>query len=150
MSTIRAIRARLITLHRPALRFGEKPHVGPGTFFGKKREITIGDRFFCGRHCHISCHAIIGNDVMFASNVALVGGDHRIDGIETTINRSGRDVIKPIRVGDDVWIGHGAIVLHGVSIANGAVIAAGSVVTKDVEERAIVGGNPARLIRYRK
>lgn len=52
-------------------------------------------------------------------------------------------------VDDDVWIGHGAMVLSGVHIGQGAVIAAGSVVTKDVPSYAIVGGNPATLIKYR-
>lgn len=54
-----------------------------------------------------------------------------------------------IVVGDDVWIGQNAIVLSGVTIGQGAVVAAGAVVTKDVPPYAIVGGNPARVIRYR-
>lgn len=54
-----------------------------------------------------------------------------------------------VTMGHDIWIGHGAIVLPGRSIGDGAVIAAGSVVTKDVPTYAIVGGNPARLIRPR-
>lgn len=55
----------------------------------------------------------------------------------------------PIIVKDDVWIGFGSLVLSGVTIGQGAVIAAGSVVTKDVPPYAIVGGNPAHVIRYR-
>ena len=54
-----------------------------------------------------------------------------------------------IAIGNDVWIGHGAIVLPGRSIGDGAVIAAGAVVTKDVPPYAIVAGNPARLVRQR-
>jgi virginiamycin A acetyltransferase len=52
-------------------------------------------------------------------------------------------------VGNDVWIGYGATVMPGVKIGNGAIIATGSVVTKDVEAFAVVGGNPAKVIRYR-
>jgi hypothetical protein len=54
-----------------------------------------------------------------------------------------------VQIGHDVWIGHGAIVLPGRSIGTGAVVAAGAIVTKDVPAYAIVGGNPARLIRRR-
>ncbi|TIW21254.1 MAG: CatB-related O-acetyltransferase [Mesorhizobium sp.] len=54
-----------------------------------------------------------------------------------------------ISIGNDVWVGHGAIILPGVAIGDGAVIGAGAVVTRDVPSYAIVGGSPARLIRYR-
>lgn len=57
--------------------------------------------------------------------------------------------LKKTTIKNDVWIGHGAIVNAGVTIENGAIVAAGSVVTKDVPAYAIVGGNPAKLIRYR-
>ncbi len=57
---------------------------------------------------------------------------------------------KQIVVGDDVWLGYGAIILPGVTIGDGAIIGAGTVVTKDVPPYAIVGGNPAKVIRFRK
>ena len=87
---------------------------------------------------------------MFASNVAVVGGDHRIDNINVPIRFSGREEFKDTIFEDGCWIGHGAIILHGVRVGAGAVVAAGSVVTKDVEKNAIVGGNPAKFIRFRK
>lgn len=58
--------------------------------------------------------------------------------------------IIPIVIGDDVWIGRRAIINKKCQIGNGVIIAAGANVTKDVEDYAIVGGNPAKLIRMRK
>lgn len=55
----------------------------------------------------------------------------------------------PIRIGNDVWVGDGSLVLSGVSIGDGAIVAAGAVVTRDVPPFAIVAGNPARVVRYR-
>ncbi|MCF8296152.1 MAG: CatB-related O-acetyltransferase [Melioribacteraceae bacterium] len=54
-----------------------------------------------------------------------------------------------VKIGNDVWIGNNVIILDGITIGDGAVIAAGSVVTKDVEPYSIIGGVPAKLIRYR-
>ena len=60
-----------------------------------------------------------------------------------------RGIDAPTEIGNDVWIGHGAIILGGVKIGDGAIIAAGSVVTKDVPSMTIVGGNPAKVIKKR-
>lgn len=102
-----------------------------------------------GNYCHLAANAQIGDDVLFSSFVSLVGGDHKIDNIKVPIRLSGRDILKQIKIHDNVWIGHGAIIMHGVTIGEGAVIAAGSVVTKDVPANTIVGGNPAKHIRNR-
>jgi len=63
----------------------------------------------------------------------------------------GADLLRvgPLEIGNDVWIGRRAIVMPGVRIGDGAVVGAGAIVTKDVAPYAIVGGNPAKLIRYR-
>jgi maltose O-acetyltransferase len=132
------------------LRVGKRFYCGRGCFVSRKNRIKIGDFFYMGNYCHLGANAEIGDNVLFASFVSLVGGDHKIDGIKVPIRKSGRDTLKTINIGDNVWIGHGAIILHGVNIGYGAVVAAGAVVTKDVEKNAIVGGNPAKFIRYRK
>lgn len=103
----------------------------------------------------------IGNFCSIAENVhILLGGEHRSDWVTTyPFNvlwpkvaghikghpRTKGDVI----IGNDVWIATGAFILSGVTIGDGAVIAAHAVVTKDVPPYAIVGGNPAKIIRYR-
>lgn len=100
---------------------------------------------------------LIGNFVSIGGNVLfLLGGDHRYDCLSTypfkkkVLFKESEAVTKgPIIIEDDVWIGNNAIVLSGVKIGKGAIIAAGSVVTKNVEPYSIVGGNPAKLIKYR-
>lgn len=99
----------------------------------------------------------IGNYVSIADNVTFIlSGNHYIDTFTTypfKVNCFSEKVEAwgkgPIKVGDDVWIGYGATILSGVTIGQGAVIAAGSVVVKDVEPYSVVGGNPAKLLKYR-
>ena len=102
---------------------------------------------------------IIGNYVSIANNVVFIlGGNHQLNTISTYplfsnlvhLNPKLDSVTKgPIIVEDEVWIGYGSIILSGIRIGKGAIVAAGSVVTKDIPPYAVVGGNPARIIRYR-
>ena len=102
----------------------------------------------------------IGKFCSIAEGVTiLLGGEHRPDWVTTY---PFRELVfdKPefaeigyskgdVSIGNDVWLGLNSLILSGVKIGNGAIIAAGAVVTKDVPAYAIVGGNPAKLIRYR-
>lgn len=130
-------------------------NIGPGFscgvgFFSRPHErISIGKNVFLGRHVHLSCPCIIKDDVLIASYVALVGSDHAYDVPEILLSRSGRDDPAVIIIEEDVWIGHGSILLAGVKVGRGAVIAAGSVVTKDVPPCTIFGGIPAHFIKER-
>ena len=101
----------------------------------------------------------IGNYCSISENVTLLAsGEHHPNRVSTypflaRILKIGiEDDTKskgPIIIGNDVWIGYGAVILSGVKIGNGAIIAAGSYVTKDVEPFTIVGGVPARILRKR-
>lgn len=99
----------------------------------------------------IGSYCSIANDVKF-----LLGGEHQIKSISTypfkvkVFDESQEAGTKgDIIVKDDVWIGENAIICSGITIGQGAIIAAGAVVTKDVEPYSIVGGNPAKHIKYR-
>ena len=111
--------------------------------------VSIGDYTFIGGHCLLEGRITIGRFVMFASEVSIVGGDHRFDVVGVPMIRTGREEMKPVTVEDDVWIGRGAIVLHGLTIGEGSIVAAGAVVTRNVEPYSIVGGCPARVLRRR-
>jgi acetyltransferase-like isoleucine patch superfamily enzyme len=129
-------------------------HCGKGTYFGNSVKIgpgkvSIGNYSFIGPECWLQSNTEIGNYVMLAGRVAIVGGDHRIDIPGVPAINAGRDVNKQVIIGDDVWIGYGAIIMHGVKIGEGAVIAAGAVVTKEVPPYSIYGGVPAKEIRKR-
>lgn len=114
------------------------------------KDVTIGDKVQFGPHCKIQCDIEFGNSILIASNVVFVGKDDHITNIPTkTIWNSGRGDSFKTHVGNDVWIGHGAIIIAGVTIGDGAIVAAGSVVTKNVEPCVVVGGNPAKFIRNR-
>jgi len=99
----------------------------------------------------------IGSYCSIAPNVRfLLGGEHQLYSITTypfkvkSFGKAREAGSKgDIVVKDDVWIGDGAIICSGVTIGQGAIIAAGSVVTKDVAPYAIVGGNPAKFIKWR-
>lgn len=108
--------------------------------------IRIGRNGFINYNCvFLDCAPIeIGNDLQMGPMVQLYTATHPLDPEE---RRSGLEAARPIRIGDDVWIGGGAIVLPGVVIGDGAVIGAGSVVTRDVPPRTLVVGNPARVVR---
>jgi acetyltransferase-like isoleucine patch superfamily enzyme len=85
----------------------------------------------------------IGDDVMLGPNVQLISSGHPLD----PATRRTRITTAPIHIGRGAWIAAGATVLEGVTVGEDAVVAAGAVVTRDVPERTLVAGVPARVIR---
>lgn len=116
----------------------------------KDMKIKLGNRVSIGNYCILNCDIEIGNDVMIASNVGIIGADaHRYDVLGKTIKASPRGDFKNVIIEDDVWIGFGAIIISGVRIGKGSIVAAGSVVTKDIKPYSIVAGVPAKILKYR-
>lgn len=111
--------------------------------------VELGDNSGLGINCRISGKTIIGKDVMMGPNVSIYTTNHRFDRIDIPMNQQGFSPEKPVTICDDVWIGGSSIILGGVTINKGAIVAAGAVVTKDVPEYATVGGNPAKVIKFR-
>jgi len=138
---------------------GTNLYAGLRVYFWARTKITIGDNFYIGRDSQIETDCIIGNNVIFANKVAIVGKyDHHYQKIGIPIrlaprirdkNYSWKGLNQSTVIEDDVWIGYGAIVMSGVTLGKGSIIAAGSVVTKDTQPYHIYGGNPAKEIAPR-
>lgn len=146
---------RIITFRKGVYgQYGKKCEFCEGVVIDEKS--TIGSYNHFGRYTTVTA-ASIGNYCSIASFVTIGPGNHFLDGVSTSekilscIEGYNHSLIdKDITVGNDVWIGVNAVVLRGVHVGNGAVIAAGAVVTRDVPDYAIVGGVPAKILRYRK
>lgn len=108
--------------------------------------IHVGHNFYANFNCVILdvCEVRIGDNCMIAPGVHIYTATHPLDPAE---RNSGVELGKPIVIGNNVWIGGGAIINPGVHIGNNVVIASGAVVTKDVEDYTVVGGNPAKVIK---
>ena len=111
--------------------------------------VELGDNSGLGINCRISGKVVFGKNVMMGPNVSIYTTNHAFDRTDIPMCQQGNSKELPVTVGDDVWIGANAIILPGVTIGSGAIIAAGAVVTKDVPAFAIVGGNPAKIIKTR-
>lgn len=122
---------------------GRAINVERGADFGTGSTISSGDRSGLGVDRWIRADLTIGRDVMMAPRVVIYGRDHVIDRTDIPMMDQGMGPSVPIVIEEDVWIGVAAIILKGVRIGKGAVV------TKDVPPHAIVGGNPAKVIRYR-
>jgi Hexapeptide repeat of succinyl-transferase len=121
-----------------AARYVDSPTllIGDHTGIGHNCSFTVGKQIRIGSHCRI------------ASGVAMFDAPgHAMDPASRRFGMAAADLeVKPIIVGDNVWIGRGATIFPGVSIGNNSVIAAGAVVLSDVPENTLAGGNPARKI----
>jgi maltose O-acetyltransferase len=130
--------------------------VGSGCDIHPAQFITIGDNVMLGRNSTVSTsktggsEVYIGDNVMLADGVRIIGGNHAHDRVDIPMNKQGEGVQKPIYIENDVWIGANSIVLTGVTIGQGSIIGAGSVVTKSIPEYSIAAGNPAKIIKRRQ
>lgn len=113
--------------------------------FGKN--ITVGENVFINACCHFQDHGgvTIGDGCQIGHNVVFATLNHGIQPEERGITYP-----APIVLGKNVWVGSNSTILQNVTIGDNAIVAAGSVVTKDVPANAIVGGIPAKVIKYIK
>lgn len=132
--------------------------IGKGNKF--MRPILINEKCVIGNYNYFGANVsvtntTIGNYCSIAPNVTLGPGDHDLTNISTSVrvtDKAGLHVDLErgeCQIGHDVWIGANVVVLRGVHVGDGAVLAAGAIVNKDVPAYAVVGGVPARVLKYR-
>jgi maltose O-acetyltransferase len=118
--------------------------------FGSGINVEIGNNTSLNRGAWIGNDTVIGDNVMMGPNVSILSGSHNFDRTDIPMTEQGAPPRQRVIIGDDVWIGTRTVILPGVKIGSHSIIGSGSIVTKDVPEWAIYGGNPAKLIKYRK
>ena len=128
---------------------GKNVNIEHGAFFGSGRDIEIDDFSGLGINCRVSGPLKIGMYCMMGPDVMIYTANHEIGRLDIPMVLQGETPKKRVVLEDDVWVGARAIILPGITIHKGAIIGAGAVVTKDVPPYAIVGGNPAKIIKYR-
>jgi len=113
-------------------------------------KIHIARNTFLGEYVCIYGHGNveIGENTLIAMHTCIVSSNHTIPRKDVLIRSQG-DILMPVKIGNDVWIGAGAKILGNVNIADGCVVGAGAVVTKDLPPYAIAVGVPAKIIGYR-
>jgi len=133
------------------LKCGKKLNVENNVYFGSGKDIEVGDYVGFGSNFKTLNRILkISNELMMGEDVLFLGGNHNHDRLDIPMAKQGGEGKTPLEIKDDVWIGARVIVLPGCKrIGTGVIIGAGAVVTKDIPDYAIVGGNPAKIIRYR-
>lgn len=138
--------SELASVDSDTLLLGDRTYIAAGAYLtGSLR---------AGRDCSVNAYTVIrgdvrlGNAVRIGAHTSIIGFNHTMTDTETEMFRQPL-TSRGIRIGNDVWIGSHVVILDGVTVGDKTVIAAGAIVTRDVPEGAIVGGNPAKLLRWR-
>ena len=127
---------------------GKNVNIEKGARFSAK--VELGDNSGIGINADLDGKVVIGDDVMMGPDVTILTRNHEFSRTDIPMNRQGVSEVRAVTISDDVWIGANVIILPGVCVGKGAIIGAGAVVTKNVPEYAVVAGNPAKIVKYRK
>jgi len=149
-SIINYIRRRTQKIHTIAS-IGDDVLIDPTVQFHYQQHLHIEHYCRIGQDCYINAEGgcTVGAGTIMAPEVWILSSTHRYEQ-SNLLPYDEVDEARPVHIGKGCWLGWGAKICPGVTIGAGAVIAAGSVVVKNVPKGAIVGGNPATIIKYRQ
>jgi len=125
---------------------GENVYLNQGFFCDYGKNIEVGENFYCNYGVCILdvCKVTIGDNCLIGPQVGIYTACHPI---ERNIRVSGLEYGKPIKIGNDCWIGGHAVINPGVTLGDNVIVGSGSVVTKSFPSNVIIAGNPAKIIR---
>lgn len=129
-------------------RCGNNINIEKGATFSSR--VELGDNSGIGINATIHGKTKIGKNVMMGPECIIYTRNHAFNDVTIPMCLQGFQEEKEVIIGDDVWIGGRVTILPGVKIGQGVIIGAGSVVSRDIPDYAIVGGNPAKVIKFRK
>ncbi len=131
---------------------GSDLNVEQGAYFGSGKDVRVGSHVGIGKNFTLhNCMLTIDDHLLMGEEVMILGGGHNFDKCDVPMGQQGSKSKTYLHIAGDVWIGARALILPGCHrIGHGAIIGAGAVVTKDVPDYAVVGGNPAKIIKYRE
>jgi acetyltransferase-like isoleucine patch superfamily enzyme len=145
--------------HRAEVEPTRRLRIGKGTEIGSftkvkatDGDLTIGADVSIGPNCFITASSgglTIGDDAMIAANTCIIGNNYRYDRLDVPLREQEHESIG-IRIGNNVWLGCGTIVMDGAEIGDGSIVSANSVVTGRIPPNSIAQGNPATAVFERR
>lgn len=135
-------RVHLLKINKPV-------YIDPTATFNFHKGITLEKYTRIGPNCHIDGEGgvVVGEGTIFAPHITILSSSHDYQNEEGLLPYGFKDVKRNVTIGKGCWLGWGAMIVPGVMIGDGAIVAMGAVVTKDVPSGALVGGNPAKVIK---
>jgi len=134
------------------MKIAGNPRIHPTASLRCGENICLGENSHINQYCCIwaskNSRIVLGDNLLMGPGAKIFSSNHNTR-LGVPMNTQPH-IEKDIIVGNDVWIGANSVIVAGVSVGDGAIIAAGSVVTKDVPAYTIVGGIPAKIIKYRE
>ncbi|HWR84398.1 MAG TPA: DapH/DapD/GlmU-related protein [Rhodoglobus sp.] len=138
--------SELASLDLDAFDLGDRSYVAAGAYL--TGTVKVGADCSLNPYTVVRGQVTMGDGVRIGAHTSILGFNHTMSDPDVPVFKQPLQA-KGIVIGDDVWIGSHVVILDGVTVGSRTVLAAGAVVVKDVPDGAIVGGNPARVLRYR-